>query len=166
MKIIPQKCISFVLILVMVLTLLPVINSKAVEVFVPEPDFDEQGSQVSVYSAQTSSAWNPTMPLPNRRLSPAEVNAWISLYSQRGGISHLENEVLRLANIERNKLGLAPLGTHTSLFMAGRFKSQEMIDLNYAGHVSPVYGSNVEIIRLFTNTSGFTFNTNLFVGSG
>jgi len=89
------------------------------------------------------STWNPSMPLPNRRLTNAELNAWINLH----WIDQIDIEIVRLTNIERVNHGLQPFIFDVGLSRAARFKSQEMSDLNYFSHDSPVYGSFIGIPR-------------------
>lgn len=52
-----------------------------------------------------------------------------------------ENEMLRLVNIERKKVGVAPLEANTQLMEIASLKAKEMLELNYASHTSPRYGS-------------------------
>ena len=113
----------------------------------------------------TSSEWTPEMPLPSRSLTTAELNAWRQRYDVVG-VSPIELEILRLTNIEREKAGLAPLGLHQDLFRAARFKSQEMRDLNYFAHNSPVYGRFSGIVGLFASTSYVGENIMTSGGSG
>jgi len=82
----------------------------------------------------------PPLTIPARRLTPAEFDAWVANYHDRGGINELELEVLRLTNIERVAHGVPPLTLSPIMSMAARFKSQEMVDLQYFGHDSPIYG--------------------------
>jgi uncharacterized YkwD family protein/spore coat assembly protein SafA len=56
-------------------------------------------------------------------------------------IKALENEVIRLVNVERVKRGLQPLTANWEVCRVARYKSQDMIDKNYFGHQSPTYGS-------------------------
>ena len=80
--------------------------------------------------------------LPNRPLTPAELNAWIARYNATGGPSEFELEVVRLINAERAAAGVAALTIGTPLMMASRFKSQNMADLGYFSHTSPIYATN------------------------
>lgn len=109
-------------------------------------------SPVGVMTA-FANTWDPTMPLPNRPLTADELNAWIAHYCDGGGISALEMEILALTNYERTSRGIAPLAIDYGLFRAARFKSQNMVDLNYFSHTNPVYGSWQVIPGLFI-TSG------------
>ena len=78
--------------------------------------------------------------LTENRITPAELETWIAAYHYLGGVHEFEHEVLRLVNIERASYGLSALSINATLAMAARFKSQEMYDLDYVGHASPVYG--------------------------
>jgi len=79
--------------------------------------------------------------LPDRKLSSEEIGSWIDEYHLFGGALEFELEVIRLTNIERARVGAAPLSANENLMMAARFKSQEMHNLRYFAHSSPVYGS-------------------------
>ena len=80
-------------------------------------------------------------------LSWRQVGDWIIHYLHTGGISALEREVVELVNIERARVGAPPLAICPLLSAAARFKSQEMADLNYVAHDSPVYGAFYNIPR-------------------
>jgi len=98
--------------------------------------------------ATTSAATFAQLPtLPNRRITANELATWIEAYQYLGGILEFEREVLRLVNIERQNNGLNQLTMNTSVAMAARFKSQEMSNLNYFSHESPVYGAFNMIAR-------------------
>jgi uncharacterized YkwD family protein/spore coat assembly protein SafA len=60
-----------------------------------------------------------------------------------------ENEVVRLVNVERAKVGLAPLTQNWELSRVARYKSQDMINLNYFSHTSPTYGSPFNMMENF-----------------
>ena len=115
--------------------------------------------------ALASSVWTPEMPLPSRRLTTAELNAWRQSYDVVG-VSPIELEILRLTNIERQKEGLDPLELHQNLYRAARFKSQEMRDLDYFAHDSPVYGHFTGIVGLFVSTSHVGENIKMMSGGG
>jgi len=108
---------------------------------------------VAPLAANTRSA----ITLPNRRLTPVELDNWIAEYVALGGINAFELEIVRLMNLERANNGLAPLHICPDLMMAARFMSHESIDLNHKTHGSPVYDS---IPALFGrgNAAGNMFN--------
>ena len=87
--------------------------------------------------------------LTNSKIQAGDLNRWIDEYRNNGGISDYETEIARLTNIEREKAGLPPLAIDPVLSMAARFRSQEMLDLGYYDHISPVYGSPSETADLF-----------------
>lgn len=64
-------------------------------------------------------------------------------------LTSLENEVIRLVNVERTKRGLAPLKTNWQLSRVARYKSQDMINKNYFSHTSPTYGSPFQMMESF-----------------
>lgn len=64
-------------------------------------------------------------------------------------VKSLENEVIRLVNIERSKRGLQTLSTNWQLSRVARYKSQDMIDKGYFSHTSPTYGSPFKMMESF-----------------
>lgn len=64
-------------------------------------------------------------------------------------IKALENEVIRLVNIERQRNGLAPLKQNWELSRVARYKSQDMINKNYFSHQSPTYGTPFQMMSSF-----------------
>jgi uncharacterized YkwD family protein/spore coat assembly protein SafA len=64
-------------------------------------------------------------------------------------IKALENEVIRLVNVERAKYGLSALKQNWELCRVARYKSQDMIKNNYFAHQSPVYGSAFTMMTNF-----------------
>jgi len=83
----------------------------------------------------------PTIVIPNRRLTAAEINAWITEYNYLGTANEFELEIVRLTNIERAHAGLQPVTINNSIMMAARFKAQSMAHLDYIDHEHPVYGN-------------------------
>lgn len=65
-------------------------------------------------------------------------------------IKALENEVIRLVNIERSKKGLMALKTNWQISRIARYKSQDMINKNYFDHYSPTYGSPFNMMESFS----------------
>ena len=57
-------------------------------------------------------------------------------------------EVIRYTNIEREKEGLPPLIYSAALTEAAMRKSQDMVDNDYVGHDSPVFGRTENIVAL------------------
>jgi uncharacterized YkwD family protein/spore coat assembly protein SafA len=60
-----------------------------------------------------------------------------------------ENEVIRLVNVERAKVGLPGLKANWQLCRVARYKSQDMINKNYFSHTSPTYGSPFTMMQNF-----------------
>lgn len=110
--------------------------------------------------AQSVANTRSSITLPNRRLTDTELQAWINEYNSLGGASAFELEVVRLINLERAKEGLHALEISPALMMSARFKSQEMVDLDYFSHTSPVYtvgsfgGGRCTIADMFGHTAG------------
>ena len=104
------------------------------------------------------------VPLTDRRLTPSEVQAWIDRYLNAGGASSNEMALFHMTNAIRMEHGLDPLLMDENLMRAARFKSQEMFDLRYFSHTSPVYGAATEIPRLF-GAMVSSFGENIFQAS-
>ncbi|MGF7535158.1 CAP domain-containing protein [Bacillus mexicanus] len=64
-------------------------------------------------------------------------------------IKSLQNEVIRLTNIERQKVGIAPLTYDWKLGRVARYKANDMRDNNYFSHYSPTYGDPFVMMRDF-----------------
>lgn len=67
----------------------------------------------------------------------------------------VEQEVVRLVNIERKKAGLKPLIGDSQISSVARKKSQDMCDNNYFDHQSPTYGSPFDMLKKF----GISYHT-------
>ena len=61
----------------------------------------------------------------------------------------LEDEVLRLVNVERSRQGLPALSKNWEAARVARIKAQDMIDNKYFAHDSPVYGSPFKMMENF-----------------
>lgn len=72
----------------------------------------------------------------------------ISIPSQSSGRA-FELEVVRLVNVERAKYGLQALEENWELSRVARFKSNDMKDMKYFSHYSPIYGSPFDMIKNF-----------------
>nr|WP_281201115.1 CAP domain-containing protein [Orenia metallireducens] len=64
-------------------------------------------------------------------------------------ISALEQEVVRLVNVERQKQGLQPYKHNSQVSNIARRKSEDMRDKKYFSHQSPTYGSPFEMLNQF-----------------
>lgn len=61
----------------------------------------------------------------------------------------VEEEVVRLVNVERAKNGLKPLTANWQLARVARYKSVDMRDKGYFSHTSPTYGSPFDMMKSF-----------------
>ena len=61
----------------------------------------------------------------------------------------VEEEVVRLVNVERANASLAPLEIDWELARVAKAKSQDMVDKNYFSHTSPTYGSPFDMMKQF-----------------
>ncbi|HKL94399.1 MAG TPA: SafA/ExsA family spore coat assembly protein, partial [Clostridia bacterium] len=62
-------------------------------------------------------------------------------------LKSIEDEVLRLINIERSRNGLQTLTSNWQAARVARIKSQDMINNGYFSHISPVYGSPFKMME-------------------
>jgi uncharacterized YkwD family protein/spore coat assembly protein SafA len=60
-----------------------------------------------------------------------------------------ENEVIKLVNVQRSKVGLPALKANWQVCRVARYKSQDMINKNYFSHTSPTYGSPFKMMETF-----------------
>lgn len=68
---------------------------------------------------------------------------------QTDSVSAIEQEVVRLVNVERQKNGLNALELDTELSKVARLKSQDMATKGYFNHTSPTYGSPFDMMKQF-----------------
>lgn len=94
---------------------------------------------VSEIIAANPSISNPSMIYPGQKITVPSIN----------DIKTIENEVIRLVNIERSKRGLQTLRANWELCRVARYKSQDMINKNYFSHTSPTYGSPFKMMETF-----------------
>lgn len=105
---------------------------------------------------------NETKPKPktetkpkNKNESPSKVESNTTTNTQPkpsvppSSSRQFEIEVIRLVNIERQKIGLVSLVESKSLSNVARYKSKDMITYNYFSHESPTYGSPFNMIKKF-----------------
>jgi uncharacterized YkwD family protein/spore coat assembly protein SafA len=64
-------------------------------------------------------------------------------------LKSIEDEVLRLINVERSKNGLQTLSYNWEASRVARIKSQDMINNNYFSHTSPIYGSPFKMLESY-----------------
>lgn len=67
----------------------------------------------------------------------------------------IEEEVVKLVNIEREKNNLQPLEIKEDLMSLARLKSEDMKNNNYYDHTSPTYGSPFEMMDQFGISYGY-----------
>jgi uncharacterized YkwD family protein len=67
--------------------------------------------------------------------------------SQNKADNALVNEVIRLVNSERSKIGVSALKKNKQLDEIAQMKSQDFINNNYLSHTSPIYGSPFEMMQ-------------------
>jgi spore coat assembly protein SafA/uncharacterized protein, YkwD family len=82
---------------------------------------------------------NPNLIYPGQKLSVPNI----------ADIKALENEVIRLLNIERSKNGLGQLTADWQLSRVARYKSADMRDSKYFSHYSPTYGDPFKMMHDF-----------------
>jgi uncharacterized protein YkwD len=68
--------------------------------------------------------------IPNRRLTTAEIDAWVYEYHNMGGPSMFELELVRLVNEVRAEHGLHPLEINMTFMKVARLYTQTMANLN------------------------------------
>ncbi|MGM0873531.1 MAG: SafA/ExsA family spore coat assembly protein [Bacillota bacterium] len=66
---------------------------------------------------------------------------------QISGTKSIEEQVISLTNVERQKAGLPPLKNNWELSRVARYKSVDMRDRNYFSHDSPTYGSPFTMMK-------------------
>lgn len=64
-------------------------------------------------------------------------------------LNSLEQKVFDLTNQFRQTNGLPTLTANWQLSRLARLKAEDMRDQNYAGHISPTYGTPFEMMRAF-----------------
>lgn len=69
-------------------------------------------------------------------------------------IKSFQEEVVRLTNVERSKVGVAPLTSDWKISRVARYKANDMRDNNYFSHYSPTYGDPFVMMQDF----GISFN--------
>lgn len=78
-------------------------------------------------------------------------------------VSSIEQEVVRLVNLERAKHNLQPLILDLEVSAVARLKSQDMNSKKYFSHTSPTYGSPFDMLKSF-NISYKTAGENIAKG--
>ncbi|WP_291579779.1 CAP domain-containing protein [Clostridium sp. UBA6640] len=81
-------------------------------------------------------------------------------------LNAVEDEVLRLCNIEREKQGLAPLVMEEKLRGIARIKSAEMLEHNFFDHNSPISGSPSNLMKINGYTNWTASGENIQMSQG
>lgn len=82
---------------------------------------------------------NPALIYPGQKITIPSVDTYKTM----------ENQVVTLVNQQRAKYGLQSLTQNWQLSRVARYKSQDMVKLNYFGHTSPTYGSPFTMMQNF-----------------
>jgi len=64
-------------------------------------------------------------------------------------LTQIEDEVIRLVNVERSKRGLMQLKKNWQVARVARYKAKDMAVNNYFSHTSPTYGSPFNMMENF-----------------
>lgn len=94
---------------------------------------------ISEIIQQNPQITNPNLIYPGQKLKVPNID----------DIKKLENEVIRLVNVQRANNGLAPLTANWQLSRVARYKADDMRDKNYFSHYSSTYGSPFDMMRNF-----------------
>lgn len=81
-------------------------------------------------------------------------------------LNAVEDEVLRLCNVEREKQGLAPLVMEEKLRGIARIKSAEMLENNFFDHNSPISGSPSNLMKINGYTDWTASGENIQMSQG
>ncbi len=109
---------------------------------------------MNIINGYPDGSFKPTQ-AATRQHAAAFISRMLTALKEQGinlGISTLnafEQEVFRLVNIERAKMGLNALTIDMELSKVARLKSQDMKDNNYFGHTSPTFGSPSNMLKQF-----------------
>ena len=105
-----------------------------------------------ISTAPTYMQTRSNITLPNRMLTETELANWIAEYWEVG-MNANELEIIMLINEYRIANNLNPLKISPELSMAARFHSQEMMNLEYFGHRSPITGLSSDRGDMFGHAS-------------
>lgn len=110
---------------------------------------NEQAPEVEQLPEIEAAPGHPAAPVPTPPVSETPPGNSIEQGAPNASISAIEQEVLRLTNIERQNAGLAPLAIDENLMNSAREKSKDMSKNNYFSHTSPTYGSPFDQMKTF-----------------
>lgn len=82
---------------------------------------------------------DPSMIMPGQKITVPSID----------DVKAIENEVVRLVNVERSQNGLMALTNNWQLARVARYKSTDMAVINYFDHTSPTYGSPFTMMQSF-----------------
>jgi len=112
--------------------------------------WDSQHNRI-IINSQRSYEPDETLPSHNTDLKPTVLD-----------FDEMKEEVIRLTNTERVKVGLPELIILPELMDCAQLKAEDMIENHYYGHASPVYGSaNDMVSALVPGYRGVCENLNL-----
>jgi uncharacterized YkwD family protein/spore coat assembly protein SafA len=94
---------------------------------------------ISEILAQNPSIKNASLIYPGQKI----------IIPTQSDVKSFENEVVRLVNVQRASFGLQLLTQNWELSRVARYKSQDMLTLNYFSHTSPTYGSPFTMMENF-----------------
>lgn len=81
--------------------------------------------------------------------NPDQINPGQKINIPTNEQASVEQEVVRLVNVERANAGLPALKEDWELSRVAKYKSQDMHDKNYFSHTSPTYGSPFTMMKNF-----------------
>ena len=123
----------------------PVVEAK--------PEVKEETKQEPVVEAKPVTPTEPKQeaaPVESKQeAKPTETTPKETQASADTSISQVEQEVVRLVNVERSKAGLQPLVMDSALSQVAKKKSEDMKAKNYFSHTSPTYGSPFDMMKTF-----------------
>ena len=61
----------------------------------------------------------------------------------------MEDQVIKLVNVQRSRRGLQTLKKNATLAKIARYKAQDMVNRHYFSHISPTYGSPFKMMENF-----------------
>lgn len=94
-------------------------------------------------------------PAPTPAPAPTPTPAPTPAPPEQPTIGVEEQKMLDLINVERSKVGAAPLKSDTKLMEVAKIKADDIVKNNYFLHTSPTYGSPFEMMKKF----GITYKT-------
>jgi len=119
----------------------------------------KQGISLSDLMTANPQITNSSLIFPGQKLnlpsatSTPSVPSTPSTPSGSTDITSLENEVVRLVNVERAKAGVPAIVQNSEVGRVARIKSEDFVKNNYFSHTSPTYGSPFDMLKSF----GITF---------